>query len=131
MSVFQVDPSTNELVREGGAFKRTKGLDEIRQDHQVGLQVLRGEIPMDLTLGFPWVDNPFTGDIGLLGKNTPPEILGSRVRNRIESRAGTVEVLSLEVIDEGDRRVSIPYQARVSVDQLRRALLVNQTVSVG
>ena len=129
MSVFQVD-ATNELVRAAGSFTRTEGTDEIRQGNQVGVQIVRGEIPTNLGLGFPWFDDPRTGTQGLLRKGVPPEVLASRLRKRIEGFKGVVEVLELEVIDDGDRKVSIPYTARISEDALARALLVTDTVTV-
>ena len=129
MSVFQVD-ATNELVRAAGSFTRTEGTDEIRQGNQVGVQIVRGEIPTNLGLGFPWFDDPRMGTQGLLRKGVPPEVLASRLRKRIEGFKGVVEVLELEVIDDGDRKVSIPYTARISEDALARALLVTDTVTV-
>lgn len=122
MSVFKVDSTpNNSLVRENGAFVRTSGADEIRQDNQVSVQILRGEYPFNELLGFDWLAS--------LGR-TPPEILASRLTGHFNARPGVVEVLELEVVDEGDRRVSVPYKARISEDNLRQALLVQDVVSV-
>lgn len=122
MSVFKVDTSPNNpLVRESGAFVRTSGADEIRQDNQVSVQILRGEYPFNELLGFDWLSS--------LGR-TPREILASRLTGHFNARPGVVEVLELEVVDEGDRKVSVPYKARISEDNLRQALLVQDVVSV-
>ena len=119
MSMFKVD-SNAELVREGGAFVRTSGVPEIKQDAEVSVQVFRGEIPFRLRDGSALLE--------YLGK-TPPEILSSYLRGYIGARPGITEVLSLEVVDEGNRRVSIPWRGRASLDDLRQAVLVEDTIT--
>lgn len=120
MSMFKAD-DTGELIREGGAFVRTSGVDEIRQDCSISVRVIRGEDPWDLAQGFPWFES--------LGK-VPPQILASRLRAYIAARPGVLDVLSLEVVDEGNRRVSVPYTARVSTDALRQGVLVEDSLTV-
>jgi hypothetical protein len=127
MSVFKIGP-TNDLVREGGGFVRTEGTDEIRQGISTRLQIMRGEIPTDLSRGTPWLD--LGAAPALLAKGVPPEIISARVRGRVASSPGVVEVLDLEIIDGGDRQISIPFTARISTDKLAADLLVQDTVTV-
>ena len=119
MSMFKVTDD-GELVREGGAFVRTSGADEIRQDCSIAPRVIQGEVPWNLRAGFKW--------FSLLGK-TPPEILASSLRSYIGKLPGVTDVVSLEVVPEGNRRVSIPYTARVSTSALARAVLVEDTIT--
>lgn len=128
MSVFQVD-AAGALVRENGAFVRTEGLDEIRQGHQVGLLMLRREVPWDLSRGLPWFDDPATGAPGLLSKATPREALAARIRARLASRKGTVDITEFELVDapEIPSGVAARYVARVSGGKLVQDLLALQS----
>jgi hypothetical protein len=120
MSMFKVD-GQREMVREGGAFVRTSGVDEVRQDAEVSPLIFRGEIPWNLRDGSRLLD--------LLGR-TPPEILAAYLRGYIGARPSITDILSLEVVDEGNRRVSVPWRGRVSLDDLKQSVLVEDTLSL-
>jgi hypothetical protein len=122
MSVFQVD-ATGALVRDAGGFVRTEGLDEIRQGVQTRTLLLRGEVPTDLSRGFPWP--------ALLSSGTPAELLASRLRTYTDQAPGVVEILELTVTEPDDRAVSIAYRARVSLDDLRRSSVIEDSLGLG
>lgn len=100
---------------------RVSGGEEIRQGIQVKTLMMRGEVPTNLRLGFPW--------LVLLGK-TDPAILGSRLRSRIASAPGVIDVTEFELSEEGDRSVFVTYTARASEAALAQALLVEDKLAV-
>lgn len=132
MSVFKVD-SQGARVRENGAFVRIDGVEEIRQGNQVGLLMVRGEVPTNTRIGLAWFGDPKTGANALLGKDTPPEILAAKLRKKIDSRKGVVEVIDLVLTDSPTIQdaVAVDYTARVSVDNLRQSLLIKDSISAG
>jgi hypothetical protein len=131
VSVFKVD-SNGALVRSGGAFVRVAGVEEIAQGLQVRPLIVRGEIPTATDRGLPWFEVAGSDAPALLGKSTPPTLLGARVRAALEAVPGVVEVVSLTVEDDPDNAdgVRIFYAVRVSTADLQSELLAGQ-LSVG
>ena len=114
--------SQGNLSRDAsGQLARVKGNEEVREDIQVGTRVFRGEAPMSLSLGVPW--------LALLAKGVSPERLGSTVQRAIERRPGVLSVTSIAVTDQGDRVASISYEAQVSAEALA-ASMVSDTLDL-
>lgn len=118
-SVFAVDPTTGDLVRDRGGFTRTSGHPAIVQDLRLYLRLRQGEIPTRLDLGIPW--SP------LLSSGAPGSLIGEVVGRAVLSRPGIVAQETTVEIDGPSRTVTITYEAQASLaDQRRRATIAGQ-----
>ena len=111
MSVKQVDPVTNRLVR-GSSFLRVEGANEIAQGVDVRLKKLEGEDPMNLADGTKWLEL-------ILRKGTPESLILGELQRRILSQPGmqTVDELDAERVD-GDA-LAVTWAGTASISTLR------------
>lgn len=123
MSVFQVDDD-GELVRDRRGFVRVSGLEEIAQGCTVYLRLLLGEIPTRLDKGIDWPNI-------LAVATTETQLAQAVVERGVLTRPGVVAVDDVTVdIDAGTRTAAITYRATVSLQDLRRRVLVDGRVDV-
>jgi hypothetical protein len=120
-SVFAVDPTTGNLIRDRGGFTRISGHPAIVQDLQVYLRLRQGEIPSRLDLGIPW--SP------LLASGAPPSLLGQVIGEAILSRPGVVAQECQVDVDGQERLATVTYEAQASLaDQRRRSTIADRVV---
>ena len=115
MSVKQVDPVTNRLVR-GTSFRRVSGAQEIAQGVDVRLKKWRGEDPMNLEDG--------TDFLGLVfRKGTPPGLILGELERRILSQPGMVTVDEIDATLEGNAKAGqtlvVTWSGTASISTLR------------
>jgi hypothetical protein len=118
-SVFAVDPTTGDLIRDRGGFTRISGHPAIVQDLQVYLRLRQGEIPSRLDLGIAW--SP------LLSSGAPPSLLGQVIGEAILSRPGVVAQECQVERDGVERLATVTYEAQASLaDQRRRSTIADR-----
>ncbi len=114
MTVFKIDLTTGDLSRESGSLVRISGLEEIRQDVWLYLQIVLGEIAYDTNAGVPYV-----GEVTDAG--TPAHRLHAIFRDAILSRPGIRSVLddgpTLD-FDPSSRKLSVAFRADTDEGEL-------------
>lgn len=108
MSVFEIDPETNDLVRDS-SFRRVDGEQEIRQGVDTRLQTLAGERVWDLTgVGTRWLDL-------ILKKGTPLGLIFGELTRRILSQPGMLTVDEIDATDLGDDTIRVDWSGTASL----------------
>lgn len=120
MSVFAIDPTTAELVRDRQGFTRIAGVEAIVQDLGIYLRLRAGEIPTRTDLGIPWQP--------LLERGVSPSVLTQVVGERgVLTRPGVVAQETTVEIDGPTRVATVTYRAQYSLaDQRRRSTIQGQ-----
>lgn len=122
MSVFQVD-ADGELVRDRQGFVRVSGLEEIAQGCTVYLRLLLGEIPTRTDLGMDWPN--------IFAFGTTESTLAQAVVERgVLTRPGVVAVDDVQVELSATRTAAVSYRATVSLQDLRRRVLLDGRTDV-
>lgn len=111
MSVWEVDPATNRLVRGPNGFERRSGAEEIAQGVDVRLKLLRGEDPWNLETGTRWLEL-------ILRKGTPEELIIGELTRRILTQPGMVTVDKIDATNTG-RSLVVTWSGTASVSTLR------------
>lgn len=108
MATIKLDPTTHDMVVENGAFAdETDLLEEIRQRLKVRLLIIAGEWPHDLTLGIPYLDEPFTD------KSPDAQRLAAEFRAVILGTQGVTEILSGPVLElDSSRNLTVTFEAQ-------------------
>ena len=121
MSVMQIDPVANDLVR-GSSFLRVDGAAEIAQGVDVRLKKQAGEDP--------WNQADGTRFLGLVLKRGTPEslILGELTR-RILSQPGMVTVDAIDATNESDQ-LGVEWSGTASISNLRESIRVQGRTEV-
>lgn len=118
MSVFAVDES-GELVREGGAYVRIDGVEEILQGVRTRMRLIRGEVLLDVLAGARYV--------GLaLAKGTPLQRIEAEVAEQALLVPGVVSVDRVLVTpDYANRHAVVEIDMTASIADLRRRVPVS------
>lgn len=124
MSRFLLDTTTHLPVRQGGAFVRVSGAQEIAQNVKVNLGLVRGESWLDTTLGVPYFEE-------VLRKGVSPAALQGVFRDAILGSDGIVGITSLVLTFDPETRVlTVDYSATGSLDELAEDLEITDSLEI-
>jgi hypothetical protein len=113
MSVMQVDPETNTLVR-GSSFLRVQGAAEIAQGCDVRLKKLAGEDAWNLADGTRWLEL-------ILRKGTPEALILGELQRRILSQPGMQTVDEIDATLEAGDTLVVDWAGTASLSALRES----------
>lgn len=124
MSQMQINVGTRDLVREGGTFVRTSGVNEIRQHVALRLGLFRGECPLAAQRGMRF--------IGLIyEKGTPPQLIENECAETILGTPGVATLADIEVTAPNAlRHASVTWSGFTSIDDYNRRAPVHDTVAL-
>lgn len=110
------DFATGQFKRTSrGGLALTQGLDAIRQDIELSLQLLLGEWFLDTTKGFPLLQR-------VLVKSPNIPAIRDLIRSHIEQRKGVATVTKLEsVYDASARSFTVRFSANTDLGELSGA----------
>ena len=116
-----LDPSTGDLVIEGGDFALVQGEDAIAQACGIALRMWAGEYPFNTSIGGAWAD--VLNQIGATDDD-----LAAEVRRLLVQVQGVSSVDSVIVVrDSTARTATVTAQVRASVG----VVLTVPTVQIG
>jgi hypothetical protein len=116
MSVLQIDPVANRLVR-GSSFLRREGAAEIAQGCDVRLKKLAGEDPWNQSDGTRWLELVFR-------KGTPEALILGELTRRILSQPGMVTVDAIDAERTGDSELAVDWSGTASISNLNERLRI-------
>lgn len=133
MSLFQIDPATFELVRQGGGFVRVSGLVEVQQGCHHRVNLIRGEARFAANKGIVHFET-LDGPPALYEKGLPPGIIEGMFQDEIQAVAGVTRVEYVNLIQDDtaaqQRIARIEYAAGVSLPQLRSDVRLQENVEL-
>lgn len=113
MSQLKIDLTTGRLAVEDGGFVDVDGLEEIRQQVWLELQIFLGECKYDVEAGVPWIQ-----EVAAVG--TPPERLAAIFRKPILRATGVTKITKGPTLTVGaDRSLSIAFEAETDEGLLK------------
>ena len=120
MSLYDIDPNTNDMVRVDGAFVRVEGSAEAVVHARTSLQLIRGEAWLDVTQGVEFFDLVFA-------EETSDQAIESHYRQIIRKVPGLVEVTAELTKDLAAAVLQIDWTAEFDpVDQTKRIPIADQ-----
>jgi len=127
VSQLKTDPATGRLVREGGAFVRVTGAEEVAQHLATRWRLIRGEVPTDLTRGMLYF-----GEIpAILSKGTDTNLIEGQYIDVALGTPGIVQVDDLEgTYDAAERTATISIDATIGLDDARRRVPLHDTFEI-
>jgi hypothetical protein len=113
MAQLKLDLTTGRLAVEDGGFADVDGLEEIRQQVWLELQIFLGECKYDVEIGVPWIQ-----EVAAVG--TPPERLAAIFRKPILGTTGVTKITKGPTLTVGDdRSLSLAFEALTDAGLLK------------
>ena len=133
MSLFEIDPTTFELVRTDNEFVRISGLPEVKQGVHHRVNLIRGEARYAALSGVPHFEG-LNSEYSIFTKGIPDDLIANMFGVEVAAVAG-VETLEYAVMIQSDaqistRKASIEYAATVSLDELSADVRLTEKVEI-